>query len=205
MMGKVGTLVIGLLVGAAAAWFGVRKLDAVPPNAETVAAASLDAVRAQNRLTVFAGRFTVAVTTRVEKLGLAAEKTLIVPATVRYEIDYAKLRDDDLVWNRDTGTLLVRLPKVEIAAPQVDIVNIREYGGGSILMALGNAEQVIDTANRQKINAAVLREADTNLMHGLARAAARTAVERGFALPLEAAGVSARVIARFPEETGYGL
>jgi hypothetical protein len=72
-------------------------------------------------------------------------------------------------------------------------------------MALGNAEEVIDAANRAKIRAAVLKEADTGLLRELARSAARTAVERGFALPLAAAGIDARVIVRFPDESGYGL
>jgi Protein of unknown function (DUF4230) len=205
VMGRVGTLIIGLLIGVGAMWLVQRQFAGDELTAETVAAASLDAVRAQNRLTVFAGRFTVAVTTRVEKLGLAAEKTLIVPATVRYEIDYAKLGRDDMAWDAGAKTLTVRLPEVEIAEPQVDLAGIREYGAGSVLMTLGNAEDVIDRSNRAKIREAVIKEADTSLLRELARASAKTAVERGFALPLEAAGIDARVIVRFPDETGVAL
>lgn len=198
------TLLAGLLLGALAAWFVGRDTDK-PVDAQSIAAASLDAVRAQNKLTVFAGRFTVAVSTRVEKLGLSAEKTLIVPATVRYDIDYSKLGRDDIVWDEGSRVMTVRLPDIQLDEPQVDMANIREYGGGTILMALGNAEEVIDTANRRKIREAVLKEADTGLLRELARSSARTAVERGFALPLAAAGIDARVIVRFPDESGYGL
>lgn len=198
------TLLAGLLLGALAMWFVARD-DDKPVDAQSIAAASLDAVRAQNKLTVFAGRFTVAVSTRVEKLGLSAEKTLIVPATVRYDIDYSKLGRDDIVWDEGSRVMTVRLPDIQLDEPQVDMANIREYGGGTILMALGNAEEVIDTANRRKIREAVLKEADTGLLRELARSSARTAVERGFALPLAAAGIDARVIVRFPDESGYGL
>jgi hypothetical protein len=205
MMGKAGAAIIGLLLGLGGMWLWQRQSADEAPSAESVAAASLDAVRAQNRLTVFAGRFTVAVTTRVEKLGLAAEKTLIVPATVRYDIDYARLQRDDIVWDAGARTLTVRLPDIAIAEPQVDMQGIREYGGGTFLLAISDAESVIDKANRAKIRDAVIKEADTSVMRDLARASARTAVERGFALPLEAAGVDARVIVRFPDESGYGL
>jgi len=198
------TLLAGLLLGAIAMWFVDRDNDK-PVDAQSIAAASLDAIRAQNKLTVFAGRFTVAVSTRVEKLGLSAEKTLIVPATVRYDIDYSKLGRDDIVWDEGSRVMTVRLPDIRLDEPQVDMANIREYGGGTILMALGNAEEVIDAANRSKIRAAVLKEADTGLLRELARSSARTAVERGFALPLAAAGIDARVIVRFPDESGYGL
>lgn len=203
-MKTVLTLLAGLLLGALAMWFVARD-DDKPVDAQSIAAASLDAVRAQNKLTVFAGRFTVAVSTRVEKLGLSAEKTLIVPATVRYDIDYSKLGRDDIVWDEGSRVMTVRLPDIQLDEPQVDMANIREYGGGTILMALGNAEEVIDAANRTKIRAAVLKEADAGLLRELARSSARTAVERGFALPLAAAGIDARVIVRFPDESGYGL
>lgn len=203
-MKTVLTLLAGLLLGAIAMWFVDRDNDK-PVDAQSIAAASLDAIRAQNKLTVFAGRFTVAVSTRVEKLGLSAEKTLIVPATVRYDIDYSKLGRDDIVWDEGSRVMTVRLPDIRLDEPQVDMANIREYGGGTILMALGNAEEVIDAANRSKIRAAVLKEADTGLLRELARSSARTAVERGFALPLAAAGIDARVIVRFPDESGYGL
>lgn len=204
-MGKFATLIIGLIAGAILAWFAIQQLAQKAPDASSIAAASLDAIRAQNRLTVFAGRFTVAVTTRTEKLGLSAQKTMIVPAMVRYDIDYAKLRRDDLAWDSGSKVLTVRLPDIEISEPQVEMTDIREYSDGSILLAISDAEALIDAANSRKIRAAVMKEADTNLMRELARGAARTAVVRGFSLPLEAAGIESRVIVRFPDESGYGL
>ncbi|WP_255536292.1 DUF4230 domain-containing protein [Pacificimonas pallii] len=196
-------LVVGLVVGAAALWFVIEDRD-TGPDIETIAAASLEAVRAQNRLTVFAGRFTVAVTSRAERLGFSAEKTMIVPATVRYEIDYAKLRAEDVRWDAATNTMQVDLPPLEISEAEIDLTQVREYGEGSVLMTLGNAEDVLDAANRQKVSAAVRAEAGVPLMLDLARKSARDAVARGFRIPLEAAGISARVNVRFPDEAGSG-
>ncbi|MEO0499080.1 MAG: DUF4230 domain-containing protein [Pseudomonadota bacterium] len=197
-------LIVGLVLGAGALWLWDREQPASEPDVDTIAAATLDAVRAQNRLSVFAGSFTVAVTSRAERLGLSAEKTMIVPATVRYEIDYAKLSARDLVWDEATRTLTVDVPPVEISSPEIALDRVREYGEGAVLMTLGNAEEVLDAANRRKVAEAVRREADTPLMRTLARDAARGAVERGFRLPLAAAGVPARVAVRFPDEAGSG-
>jgi hypothetical protein len=197
-------LLLGIALGAGATWWSINRAAAPDPRTG-IAAASLDAIRAQNRLTVFAGRFTVAVSTRIERMGLVAEKTMIVPATVRYEIDYARLGADDAVWDAEARVLTVRLPDIELAEPEVDLAGLREYSSSGLLMAVTDAESVIDRANRAKIRDAVMKEADTRLIRDLARGAARSAVTQGFSLPLAAAGLDARVIVRFPDESGFGL
>ncbi len=202
-MRTVIALIAGLLLGAGALFFWQQQTPA-KPDVRTIASASLNAVRAQNRLSVFAGRFTVAVTSRATKFGLAAEKTMIVPATVRYEIDYAKLTPEDLSWDETTGTLQVDLPAIEISDPEIDMARVRDYGEGAVLMTLGNAEDALDAANRNKVAGAVRQEAEAPVMLDMARTAARDAVARGFRLPLEAAGVDATVNVRFPDEAGSG-
>lgn len=198
-------LFAGAVLGAAALFFALESREPNRPDVETVAAASLEAVRAQNRLTVLAGRFTVAVSSRAERLGLSAEKTMIVPATVRYDVDYSKLTHENLRWDAAERTLYVGVPDVELSAPQVDLDRVREYSDGQLLMALGNAREALDRANRAKVDDAVLEEADTAFMRGLARDAARSAVERGFTIPLEAAGIAAKVVVRFEDEAGAAL
>ncbi|MGB7404069.1 MAG: DUF4230 domain-containing protein [Pacificimonas sp.] len=199
-------LLLGIIVGAGAlfAWQTMSPPPEDDPDIASIAAASLEAVRAENRLNVFAGRFTVAVTSRAERFGFAAEKTMIVPATVRYQVDYAKLMADDLNWDPSTGTLTVDLPPVEISEPEVDLKAVRDYGDGTVLLTLGDAEARLDRANRAKVREAVMREAEAPVMREMARAAARDAVVRGFRLPLEAAGVPARVEVRFADEAGSG-
>ena len=100
--------------------------------------------------------------------------------------------------------VLVRLPDVEIAGPDVDLTSAREYGSGGLLATFTNAEQSLDQANRAKAVADLRNQAKGEVPMRLARQSARQAVERSFAMPLKAAGFSdAKVVARFPgEEAG---
>lgn len=172
------------------------------PDPETIAAASLQSVREQARLTPFAARFVAVVTSTQKRFGLTAEKTLIMPGTVRYELDLARLRQRDLAWDEATRTLAISLPGLEISAPEIDLGEIREYGGGGILTALTDAEKALEASNRQAAQAELKRQALQPVPMRLARDAARRAVERSFAMPLKAAGIDANVTVRFRDEPG---
>jgi len=170
------------------------------PDPVSIASASLDGLREQNRLTVFSASYNATVTTSLTRLGLSARKTLIMPGQVRYEVDLAKLEQDDVRWDPESGTLSVRLPAIEIARPEVQIDQIQTYDDGGILIALTDAEQVLDQANRKKGVAELSKQAKNPLQIGLARDAARKAVANSFALPLQAAGLDANVDVFFPYE-----
>ena len=188
-------LLIGLTSGIADRLFG-------GPKPETIATASLESMRAQNRLVPFVARFVSVTSSRQDRLGiLSAERTLILPGTVRYELDLAKLDKDDLKWDGGSGTLSVRLPDIELAGPEVDLKAAREYGSGGILSAISDAEDKLDNANRALAIADLRKQAAAETPMRLAREAARQAVERSFAMPLRAAGIdNARVVARFAGE-----
>jgi hypothetical protein len=170
------------------------------PDPETIVSSTLSGMREQNRLTSFVASYVAVVTSEQSRLGLTARKTLIMPGTVRYEIDMAKLGPQSASWDEGTKELTVTLPPIEIAGPQVDLNAIREYDGGGLLMRLSNAEQRLDDANRKAAQAELLRQAKAPTPMRIAREATRRAVERNFALPLRAAGLDARVIVRFPDE-----
>lgn len=171
------------------------------PGPETIAAASLQGLREQNRLSAFAARFVAVVTTRQTRFGvLSAEKTLIMPGMVRYEIDLSRLRPADVRWNGTKRTLAVTLPPVEVSAPEIDMTQIREYGSGGMLLALTDAGADLDLANRRAGQAELSRQARDSVTMNLAREATRRAVARSFAMPLRAAGIDATVDARFPGE-----
>lgn len=199
----VAALIAGLLLGALlmgasrlAGWFGSG------PDAETVAAASLQSVREQSRLTPFAARFVAVVTSTQSRFGLKAEKTLIMPGLVRYELDLAKLRQEDLAWDAASKTLKVTLPPLEVADPQIDLRQIREYSDGKLLLSLTDAENVLDKANRARGQQELVRQAREALPMRLARDAAVRAIGRSFALPLRAAGIDANVEVRFADAAG---
>ena len=193
-------MLLGLFVGGA---LDIGKRLFGGPDPETVASSALQSMRAQNRLVPFVARYVSVVSSRQERLGglVSAERTLILPGDVRYELDLAKLEAKDVTWDDATHTLSVRLPEVELAGPDVDLTAAQEYGEGGVLSALTNSDEALDSANRAKAVADLRKQASGPLQMRLARQAARAAIERSFAMPLAAAGIrDAKVVARFPTE-----
>jgi hypothetical protein len=196
-------VMLGLTTGIADRIFG-------GPNPKTIASASLQSMRAQNRLIAFAARYVSVVSSEQQRLGglISSERTLVLPGDVRYELDLSRLQPDDVTWDASSRTLKVRLPEVEIAGPDVDLAAVREFGAGGVLSALTNANQQLDSVNRAKAVADLRQQAKGEVPMRLAHEAAREAVERSFAMPLLAAGFKdAKVVARFPtegsDETSY--
>jgi hypothetical protein len=196
-----GVIVLLVLAGLIVVW-GVQRYvaDRLTPDPTTIARASLDGLREQNRLSAFAARYVAVVTSRQSQLGFSTERTLIMPGMVRYEVDLGKLRQQDVRWDAGSRTLSVTLPSVEIDGPQVDLAAIREYGSGGVLTTFTDAEQRLDAANRTAGQAELLRQARAPAPMKLARDATRRAVESSFAMPLRAAGVEASVKVRFADE-----
>jgi hypothetical protein len=189
-------VIIGLV------WWTNRQLD---PTPQTIASASLQGIREQNRLSAFAANYAAVVTSEQQRFGLSAKKTLIMQGLVRYEVDLAKLGNDDVRWDTATKTLSVRIPPIEAAPPQIDLGSIQEYGEGGILRTLTDADAVLDAANRDKGQAELTRQANGPVPMKLARAAFKTAMAQNFATPLRAAGMDAKVEVFFADEQGAAL
>ena len=193
---------LGLLVGAGLTAL-LRPADPVASaNPETIANATLLSVREQGRLTPLAARFVAVVTSRESRLGLEARKTLIMPGTVRYSVDLARLRRQSLEWDEPTRTLSVTLPPLEIAGPDIDLNEVQEYSEGGIVMALTDAERTLDQVNRRSAQDELMRQARDRTPTALARNAAMRSVARSFAMPLRAAGIDASVAVRFVDPSG---
>jgi hypothetical protein len=191
-------LIVGLLVGAAT---GLGKRLFGGPDPTTIASSSLESMRAQNRLVAFVARYVSVTSSRVSRFGFSAERTLILPGDVRYEVDLSKLKPGDVRWDAGLKTLSVRLPDIELAGPEVDLAAAREYGAGGVLATLTNSETQLDRANRTRAVSDLRKQAAGEVPMKLARDAARAAVEQSFALPLTAAGFAdVRVVARFAAE-----
>ena len=191
-------LVLGVMLGLTT---GIANRIFGGPNAKTIASASLESMRAQNRLIAFVARYVSVTTSTTSNFGLSAKRTLILPGDVRYELDLSKLQPGDVSWDAGSKTLSVKLPEIEIAGPDVDLASAQEYGEGGVLSALTNADQQLDSANRAKAVADLRKQAQGPVQMRLAHDAARAAIERSFAMPLVAAGFrDARVVARFPTE-----
>ena len=172
------------------------------PDAETIASASLTGIREQNRLSAFAANYAAVVTSEQQRFGLSAKKTLIMQGLVRYEVDLAKLTEDDVRWDASTKTLSVKIPRIETAPPQIDLGSIQEYGENGILRAFTNVDDVLDDANRSKGQAELSRQAGGAVPMRLARDAFKRAIAQNFEVPLRAAGLDAKVTAFFADEQG---
>ena len=190
-------LVLGLIIGGA---LDIGKRLFGGPDPETVASSALQSMRAQNRLVPFVARYVSVVSSRQERLGglVSTERTLVLPGDVRYELDLAQLGSDDVQWDATSSTLNVTLPEIEIAGPEVDLASAREYGEHGVLSAITDADQALDRNNRARAVADLRKQAGAPVPLRLAREAGRQAVERSFALPLQAAGFdNAKVVARY--------
>lgn len=196
-MNRILIALLGLaLIAAGGLWYLNRKID---PPVETIVASSLQSLHEQNRLSAFAARFVTVVTSSKSQFGLSAEKTLIVPAMVRYEVDLAKLKQSDLSWDGGSKTLTIKLPPVEISGPEFDLAQTREYESGMVLMTLTDVERLLDAENRAKAKADVIKQAQSEPTIRLAREASLRAISNSFAMPLAAAGVEAKVNAEFAQ------
>jgi Protein of unknown function (DUF4230) len=188
---QIWLILLSLILATMGAVMWIKR--SVSPPVETVVASSLKSLQEQNRLSAFAARFVTVVTSRKEQLGFAAEKTLIMPAMVRYEVDLAKLKQDNLVWDAGAKTLTITLPPIELSGPEFDLTATKEYGSGAVLMTLTDVERLLDQSNRAKAKADVITQAKAPTMIKLAGDATARAISNNFALPLRAAGVDAIV------------
>lgn len=192
----IGFFLAGLLI-VGIGWLAKRGMG---PDTETVASATLKGMREQNRLTAFAANYSAVVTSEQSRFGLSARKTLIMQGLVRYEVDLSKLAANDVRWDSSANTLRVRIPDIEVSRPQIDLGTIQEYSEGGLLITLTDAEKVLDKANRAKGEVALVEQAKGPVPMRLARDAVRRAIAQNFAVPLKAAGISAKVEAKFGDE-----
>lgn len=197
-------IILGLVMFAAAFggafWYHGFVKGREANEIKTVTSASLAGLQEQARLTVFLARFVAVVSSTKEKLGLSAERTMIMPGTVRYEIDLKALKQKDLVWDADEKQLSITLPPLIISGPDVDYKAVRQYGQGGILTLLTDAQSQLDEHNRIEAQVSLIEQAKAQMPMDLAKESARKAVERSFALPLRAAGIKAKVTAHFTGE-----
>jgi hypothetical protein len=173
------------------------------PDPETIATASLQGLQAENRLTALVATYVAVVTSSQHRFGLSAQRTLIMPGRVRYEVDLAKLGRNDLTWHKDSHTLDIVLPPLELEGPEVDPAHMRAYDGGGLLLKLTDSGETLDQSNQKAARAELIRQAREPSPVGIARQAARQAVAQSFALPLEAAGLDPNVLVRFADEADF--
>jgi len=194
---------LALLLGAGLGLLARPKERAdAAPDPQAIANATLLSIRDQGRFRAYDARFVAVVTASESRLGLTARKTLIMPGTVRYSVDLARLNRRSLDWDQATRTLTVTLPPLEITGPDIDLSQVQEYSEGGMIMALTDAERTLDQANRRSAQEELMRQARARTPTSQARNAAMQAVARTFAMPIRASGIDASVAVRFVDPAG---
>lgn len=187
-----GLLVAGALVlGAGGTWLasGLRENDS-----EVSAEAMLAGFERTNRLVVLVAQVVPVVTNKDEGfVGLFdSEQTAIIPATVSYSLDMAKLSPDAIVWNETERRMTITAPPVMIQPPNLQEQQARYYRDG--LWVTGASVERLFKAN----SSSALRQAATlarnESLVAIARASARDAIERNAKAYLSGAGIEDAVV-----------
>lgn len=196
-----GALALIALFFAGGLWVVQSYITArVDPDPVTIATASIQGLREQNKLSAFQASYVAVVTSTQSRFGLSTERTLIMPGTVDYEVDLSKLTRRDVVWDAKSKTLGVTLPQPMPSAPRININAIKTYGRDGVLGTFTDVGSQLDTTNRVAAQKELASQALQPEPMKLARDATRRAVEQSFALPLKAAGLDATVRVRFAGE-----
>ncbi|WP_338241288.1 DUF4230 domain-containing protein [Aurantiacibacter hainanensis] len=196
-------LVVLLLV-AALAWLAWEKWG--PEERGDIVATSMLTFERQNALTVFSSRFdVVAESVSTPSVGpfdvdaLQSRQAMIVPATVEYRLDLSDMDRGDFAWDEASQRLDVTLPPIEVSTPNLNEAEARYFTDGlyvsrdaSVSLSRNNSQQAMERAVDFASNAEVM---------GLARTAARRAVQQNLEIPLQVAGFGeVDVNVRFEDE-----
>ncbi len=169
-------------------------------KAARVADEGLAALKEQGRIAVFSSRLMAVMAVKQgnpDESG-GVPNFVIIPGTVRYDLDMRNTKPKDAVWDKEAGTLTVTIPALVLAEPVFDQDGIRRFNGESWTKA-GDAGAVLKNVRKQALGQ-LLQQARDDAPMGMARDAARKLVERAFATRLRDAEVKTKLIIRFADE-----
>lgn len=186
-------VVAGALAFAAWTWWGEAKGDVV--------ATSLAALEQRNDLVVFSAELApVVAADDVRALGiLKSRQVAVIPARVDYRLDMAKLTRERLRWDAAAKRLTVTLPPIEVSVPNLDEARAQYLREGVWITA--DAQTKLTRDNTLLAAQQAQRQAQNPVLLGLARDAARAAMQQNLAITLRAAGHrDAIILAQFEDE-----
>ena len=186
-----------ILIGLLAGW-NSRRAATPDGDPQMIVQASLETLKEQQVLTPFIARYIAVVPQTTTSAG--SPQLLLVPGTVRYEVDVEGVRASDLEWNATTKELEIKLPKLRVNGPDIVHDAIARWRGGGKPVPLAKKEGGIDRASRRSAEAQLLEQARAKGPMEQAKAAVRAIVKRSFSAPLKSAGVDAGVKVYFADE-----
>lgn len=129
---------------------------------------------------------------------LDRRQVIIIPAMVEYRIEFSGVGPSDMVWDKQAQLLTVTLPDLRTSQPNLDEARARAFTNG--LWVSRDDAQELARKNSQIAERKAVEYAKEPEILAIARNAAREAVRRNLAMPLQVAGYeSARVEVRFAD------
>ncbi len=190
--------VAGLGLLALGSWYALKTLS--PDHGDPVAA-SLLAFEKQDRLTIFSAQLTPAVSADdVRAYGiLKSRQVAVIPARIDYTLDLSQMTLARMKWDAATQRLDVTLPPLQLSKPNLDEAHAQYLREG--VWITGPAQAKLTRDNTLTAERLAADQAKNPVLLGLAKDAARGAMQQNLAIPLQVAGFgNVRVTVRFDGE-----
>ncbi|MFC0590207.1 DUF4230 domain-containing protein [Novosphingobium aquiterrae] len=169
-----------------AAWFGWKAYG--PRDLGDPIANSLVALEKQDKLTVFSAQLSPVVAADDERLFgiLKSRQVAVIPARVDYTIDMDAMDRNRMKWDAAAKRLDVILPPLQIGRPNLDEGRAQYLREGVWITPDAQAKLTRDNTLLAEKQAGA--QAANPVLVDLARSAAKDAVRRNLAIPLQVAG-----------------
>ena len=190
--------VAGLGLLALGGWYALKTLS--PDHGDPVAA-SLLAFEKQDRLTVFSAQLAPVVSADdVRAFGLLKSRQVaVIPARIDYTLDLSQMTPARMKWDAGKLRLDVTLPPLQMSKPNLDEAHAQYLREG--MWITGPAQAKLTRDNSLTAERLAADQAKNPALLGLAKDAARGAMQQNLAIPLQVAGYGAvTVTVRFDGE-----
>jgi len=196
-------LVAGMAVLAYVAWRGERRADDAEANLPYETAKVLDATLAKSaslRVSTLRGRLVVTAADPGFAGMLPSTQKRVMPYAVDYFVDLGRVGRAQYRWDAKGNAMLVELPDVTVAAPNIDEARAQGDAASGIFVSRGAADRLHQQMSARAVSVAKAEAAKPENL-AKARDNAREAVTRLTRAPLAAAGLgSVKVAVHFPFE-----
>ncbi|WP_373487334.1 DUF4230 domain-containing protein [Blastomonas sp.] len=184
-------LFAAVAVGAGGTWLASGLIE---DKTEISAEAMLAGFERTNQLVVLIAQVVPVVTNKDPGfIGMFdSEQTAIIPATVSYSVNMARLDADAIVWNETKRTMTITLPPIMIQPPNLQEQQARYYRDG--LWVTGQSVERLFKANSASALKQAKALARNESLVAIARASARDAITHNAKAYLSGAGMQDAVV-----------
>ena len=211
-MNKPSRISLPLLMGSSLAAFGlgsvvapknpldreVKATGLTSTSTTQVLSATVESLKGQNKLLVFSYKGTATVTAKNTELWLfEGRQNLIVPAVVNYYLDLSELSLADVSFDEKAKLVRVKLPQLQIGDIAFQPESATTQNGGLLTFSDEQVEE-LRKLNYKTARRAMVQQAQSKTLVGLAKRQAQTNIASYFEIPLRIVGQpDVKVVATF--------